>query len=138
MKFDDSVVLMQLNTVGVIPIVNLLRYGFAATLTYDQILAKFQPHISNKANLFVEELSQDLLLSMHCDKNGFKFGRTQIFFRPKYEHFVDIFSKLDNDETTKIAKEVSNKFYMRQRHALWIKLLFLDKSKLEIRVHSFP
>lgn len=128
-KFDDSLVSTQLNAIGVAPIVNLMHHGYASTLSYDEISSKLHPHISNKAKFYISDLSQDLLHSMQCNKNAFKLGRTQVFFRPESKQFADIFLKLDNDETKKIAQQICYKFYIRQRRSLWIKLLFIDKSK---------
>lgn len=43
-KFDNHFVSTQLNTIGAVPIVNLIRHGYAAKISYSELLAKIKPH----------------------------------------------------------------------------------------------
>lgn len=85
--------------------------------------------------MYTQDLSQGVLHSIGCGTNAFKLGQTQIFFRPKNEQFVDILLELNADATKKIAQEVSKKFYIRQRHSLWIIFRFLGTCKLSIIIN---
>lgn len=111
------------------PYLDLLRQGCAARLPYDKIFPKLEIHISNKAKHHVEQLFRNVLQSIGCGPSGFILGRTQIFFRPKNEKFVDFLLKIDTDAAKKLAQEASKMFYIQQRHSLWICIRFLGACK---------
>lgn len=92
-------------------------------------MTKIAPHIKNKAKLYPYDLCKDVMNSIGCSKNCFKLGRTQIFFRPKNEMFVDLLLALDVDAAKKIAHEVSERFFIRQRRSLLICFRFVGQRK---------
>lgn len=107
---------MQLNTIGAVPIVNLVRHGYAAKFPYNQIVANIEPHISNKANICIKDLCHDVLDVIGCDKTLFKIGRSQIFFRTNSEKFVDYIFNMNEETARKIAEEASQKYLIRRRN----------------------
>lgn len=107
-----------------------MRHGFTAHVPYDTIMTKIVPHIKNKAKLYAHDLCKDVMHSIGCSTNGFKLGQTQIFLRPKNEMFVDLLVALDEDAAKKIAHEVSERFFIRQRHSLLICFRFFGQRKL--------
>lgn len=112
---------------GIIPLLELLRYGFTARLPYDHIFPKLLPFITNKAKLHREDLIGDVLRSIGCDTSSFKLGRTQIFFRPKQEHFVNYLNALKTDAASMLGIKMSKLFFTRQRNAWSIFCRFLGK-----------
>lgn len=124
-KFDDNSVGIQLNSIGVAPYLKLMRNGHAGRLSYAEILTKFGPYISNKAKLYTQELSRNLLKSIGCCTTALLFGRSKIFFRPGYEKFIDLLLGIEAEATIKLARDISDKFHVQQRHALWIRVRFL-------------
>lgn len=100
-----------------------MRHGFTAHVPYDTIMTKIVPHIKNKAKFYAHDLCKDVMHSIGCGTNGFKLGRTQIFLRPKNEMFFE-------DAAKKIADEVSERFFIRQRHSLLICFRFFGQRKL--------
>lgn len=128
-NFDENYVSVQLNTIGAAPYVNLMRYGFTTRLPYDMILSKVQPFVSNKAKFYTSDLLRYVLHSIGCSTNGYKLGRTQLFFRPKNEKFANLLLRLGADAAKEIAENVSKQFYIRQRRSLLIAFRFLGLRK---------
>lgn len=106
-----------------------MRHGFTAHVPYDMIMTKIAPHIKNKAKLYSHGMCQDVMHSIGCSTNNYKLGRTGIFLRPKNEMFGDLLAALDEDGAKKIAHEVSERFFIRQRHSLSICFRFIGQSK---------
>lgn len=128
-QFEESLVSIQLNTLGAGPLVQLMHQGYSATLTYSEISAKIVPFITNKAKLHLQDVYGYVLNAIGCGPNAYKLGKTQVFFRPKNEHFVDIFRALNSDESKNIGEIVSKRFRDRQRNAFWILLRYISISK---------
>lgn len=130
-KFDDRFVAVQLNTIGVEQIANLVRHGYTAKSPYNLLLSQIIPHISNNLKNYMKELCEAVLNTVHCEKRSYKFGQTQVFFRSKSEHFINYLLNLDETAAKQIAKDVSEKYKIFQRHALLIKFKFvLSKSSI--------
>lgn len=110
----------QLNVIGAVPLLELLRLGFTARLPYDKICSKLEPFITNKAKLYPKDLIGDLLRSIGCNTNKFKMGRTQIFFRPNQEHFINYLSALNDNDASSLGSKISKIFFNRQRNACLI------------------
>lgn len=123
---------MQLNTIGAAPFINLMRYGHTSRLPYDKILDKFNPFIKNNAKKYPQNLARDLLNSTGCDTQALTFGRTQIFFRPTNEKYINLLLEIKLDKSKKLAKDLSDKFYIQQRRALFIRIRFIANCKLVI------
>lgn len=128
-KFDDDLVSVQLDSIGVLPIFNLMHHGYGAKVSYEEIAMKMSPHIANIAKLDAKAVCRDIFTSMHCSSNSFKLGKTHIFFRHKYEHFVDKFNALNSNEMRQVAEDIA-KCKSRQRYALWIALRFAGRGKV--------
>lgn len=128
-EFDETLVSLQLNTIGAAPLVQLMHNGYSAKLSYSEISAKIIPYITNNAKFHLQDVYGDILNAIGCGSNAYKLGKTQIFFRPKNDHFADMLLALDTDASKNIAKKVSEKFCVRQRHAIWISLRFIGASK---------
>lgn len=88
------------------------------------------PHIANNAKHYIRDVCRDLFIALGCSSKAFKLGQTHVFFRPKYEHFVEKYFGLDTDGTKKISGIISGKFNIRQRHAMWALFNFIGKSKI--------
>lgn len=113
-----------------LPIFNLMRHGYGAKVSYDEISTKMCPHVTNNAKYYTKDMCRDIFLSMHCSSNSFKLGQAHIFFRHKNEFVVEKFRALDTEETKKIAQNVTALFKFRQRHSLWILLRFIGSGKI--------
>lgn len=109
-----------------------MRHEYAAKIPQATILSKLQPFITNKAKQFTEELIGDILRTIGCDRNQFKLGRTQIFFRPNNEQYIDYLNALKEEDAKELGIKISRTFYIRQRHSLWIRIRFLGKGLLRI------
>lgn len=94
-----------------------------------EISAKIFPFITNKAKLYSQEVYADILTSIGCKRNAFKFGNSLVFFRPKNEQFVHIFHSLSSEMSQNIGKDISKQFKYRQRRAIWNSIRFIGSSK---------
>lgn len=99
-------------------------------MLYSEISAKMLPYITNNAKLQLRDVCVNTLTAIGCDRNAYKFGNTQVFFRPKNEQFIHIFRHMDSEMCEKIGQEISKKFKYRQRLAFWILFRFVGGSKL--------
>lgn len=125
--FDETFVSNQLNVMGAAPLLELLRQGFAERLPYDKILSKLLPFISNKAKLFPKDLIGNVLRAIGCETKKFKLGRTQIFFLPNQEQYIDYLSALKDEDAAKLGSQMTKKFFTRQRNVWLIFCRFLGK-----------
>lgn len=126
-EFDEIFVSNQLNVMRVTPLLDLLRHGYAERIPYDPILSKILPFITNKAKLYPEDLIGNVLQTIGCRKNKFKLGRTQIFFRPNQEQFIDYLTALKDDDAARLGSDMSKLFCTRQKNAWLIFCRFLGK-----------
>lgn len=110
---------------GAAALLDLLRHGFAARLPYDLVLPKILPFITNKAKLQQQDLIGNVLRAIGCETNKFKLGRTQIFFRPNQEQYIDYLNALNNDDAAKLGSNISKLFFTSQRNAFRIFMRFL-------------
>lgn len=110
--FDDNYVNKQLNSFGVVPLLNLYRNGFSDQLPYEMITSKFQEHIP-KAALYSQYFCQDVLCAMGCDRKCYVLGQTQIFFRPKTS-FAKKLKTMNSNEVKVIAKKINEKYIIRR------------------------
>lgn len=114
---------------GIVPLLILLRHGYAARLPYNPILSKILPFITNNAKLHTEKLIGDVLRTIGCETNKFKLGRSRIFFRPNQEKIIDYLTALKDDDAVLLGSNMSKLFFTRQRNALLISCRFLGACK---------
>lgn len=107
-----------------------MRQGHTARLGYDTILTKFGPYVSNSASVYKQDFCRDILLTIGCNYDALIMGRSQIFFRPKNERFVEKLLGLDDEEAKRVAEAASHQFYNRQKRVLRIRFKFLNTRKL--------
>lgn len=132
-KFDENFVSTQLNTIGAVPIANLVRRGYAAKLSYNELISQIVKYMGNrKAINYPKDLCEIALNLVGC--TSYKFGRSQVFFRPKSEHFIKSLTNLDESTAKNIASQVISKFIIRQRRVLMFAFKFFSK----YRVSNFP
>lgn len=129
-KFVDDFVSTQLNTIGAVPIANLIRNGYAAKFTHHELLEKILPHITNKAKNDSRSLCNDVLRMLGCGKRTFKCGPKYVFFRCKSDTVISVLLDLEAHRAKEIAEKASEIFYIRQRHAMWIKFKLIGSCKL--------
>lgn len=129
--FDDNLVSIQLNTFGAAPLVQLMNQGYSATLNYSEISEKIIPYIKYNDKLDLLDMYGYVLNAIGCGSNAYKLGKTQVFFRPKNEHFVNMFCNLNPDESKHIGIIVRKRFCDRQRRAICIALRFISMSKFK-------
>lgn len=128
-SFDQDFVSVQLKTVGAGPLLDLMRHGHTARLSYDTIISKFGQYSLYKPKPSLDFCGQ-VLLAIGCDSNALIMGRTQIFFRPKSETFVNKLLALSEDEVKRVAKVASEQLFNRKRRILRISIIYLGKRKL--------
>lgn len=126
--FDDYFVKQQLDAFGVIPLLKLLQHGYSAQLPYDAINLKLIKHIPNEAVLCSQYFYQDVLNLVGCLNKNFSYGRTQIFFRPKNEKFVNCITLMTDSQVIELAKRVQEKYHTRKNiNALWTKVSIVSQ-----------
>lgn len=129
-QFQKDLVSVQLDSIGVLPIFNLMHHGYGAKIAYQEISSKMSQYIPNNAKFHTNDMCRDIFISMQCSSNSFKLGQTHVFFRPKYEYVLDKFRAMDTDEAKKIGDNVSAIFKSRQRRALWFSIRFVGRGEI--------
>lgn len=84
-----------------------MRQGHSTRLSYDEIIKKVGPHVPNTEMIAKQDFCRDALSLIGCDLKGLVMGKSQIFFRSKYERFAHDLIALDEKSLIKIGKEVS-------------------------------
>ncbi|KAI1899883.1 hypothetical protein AGOR_G00066350 [Albula goreensis] len=82
-SFDRSHVSGQLQYVGVLEMVRMIRYGYPVRLTFTGFLARYrelaETTLGDRRNLSLEEKCQRVL--QKCQLQGWQMGRTKVFLR---------------------------------------------------------
>lgn len=119
-QFNNEYVLQQLKSFGVVAYTNFMRNGYTKRISFHILNSMYDSFIKTKPFNIENNLMfyEKLLLSIGFQKQEFKFGIKQIFFRPcKPELMIKLMEDSVSDNVNKFKK------FMFQR--LWKRLLLL-------------
>lgn len=124
--FDDTIVLNQLQSSGMMAYRSLMELGYPIKIPIAELFQKLQPYLEQRhISIGSNVCCRIFLLAIGFLSEDFKFGKTEIHFRPGRKHLLDLlnveFQKSKNDITVRFKKG----FISFMRRSLFISIRFM-------------